>query len=326
MSKRALSDKAKERNGAIDPRQLALVLEDSDRKSGVSPDDRDAARAHAIVASLDRLSSEEVFAAFEDLDALPTDVVRAALAPKVGPAPDPELLDDATRRAHGFPLRPLRLRTVAAVKDADIFDFGDVAEEQLRLAGKSWDGRDLAAEERLDGEIEGTFAGTLVRCVLADASSSTPLFDVLLYAGNAGSIFRAGTTELVGAVADGTVEMKDRRARLAIQDALAVTLGSDESPAAAEVDEAEVEAPPAPKKVKTTAAKKTSAKASAEKSGAKRSAAKKSTAKKISAKAAGATAATKTAAKTTTGKATAKKMTAKRATAKKAAKKVADDD
>ncbi|MBX3260286.1 MAG: hypothetical protein KF782_11400, partial [Labilithrix sp.] len=177
--------------------------------------------AQAIVASLEGLSSEEVFEAFEELDALPPDVVRDALAPSTGPAPDPERLDDATRRAHGLPARALRLRTAAIVKDADIFDLGDVAEEQVRRAGQTWDGRDLAAEERLDDEVDGSFAGTLEHRVLAEVGgTNAPLFDVLLYAGDAGAIFRAGTSELVGAIAYSTVEMRDRRARSAIQAAL----------------------------------------------------------------------------------------------------------
>ena len=201
-------------------------------------------RARAIIDSLDKLTSEEVFAAFEELDQLPSDVVRAALEGATGPAPDPELLDDAIRRAHGFPARALRLRKVAVTKDADIFDLGPVAEQQLRLAGKAWDGRDLEPEQRLDGEIEDSFAGTLELHVLADARSpdAPPLFDVLLYAGDAGTIFRAGTTEIVGAIAYGIVEMKDRRSRVAIQQALAQPV-EPASPAAAP-ERAELSPPP----------------------------------------------------------------------------------
>ena len=157
----------------------------------ISSEDSLVERARAIVDSLDQLTSEEVFAAFEELDQLPSDVVRAALESATGPAPDPERLDDAIRRAHGFPARALHLRTVAVTKDADIFDLGPVAEQQLRLAGKAWDGRDLEPEERLDGEIEDSFAGTLEHHVLVDAErpGAGPLFDVLRYAGDAGTIF-----------------------------------------------------------------------------------------------------------------------------------------
>ena len=145
VPKRTVSEKkASEQRAAaasVDPRQLELTLVDSvERTNGAAADEPQggaADRARAILASLDRLSSEEVFAAFEELDALPRDAVRAALAASTGPVPDPERLDDALRRAHGFPPRALRLRTTAIVKDADIFDLGSVAEEQVRLAGKS---------------------------------------------------------------------------------------------------------------------------------------------------------------------------------------------
>ncbi|HVH46648.1 MAG TPA: hypothetical protein VM925_30110 [Labilithrix sp.] len=219
-----------------DPRQLELPVGGQRGHANGEV----AERAAAIVESLPKLSGEEVFAAFEELDQLPSEVVRDALATSTGPAPDPEQLDDATRRAHGFPPRPLRLRTLAVVNDADIFDLGSVAEEQLRLAGKAWDGADLSAEERLDGESEGSFAGTLAHRVLADADAAgvVPLFDVLLYAEDAGSIFRAGTTDLVGAIAYGIVEMKDKRARVAIQEALAIPF---EEPSVFEPEPVEIE-------------------------------------------------------------------------------------
>ena len=206
--------------GAVADSSVQLELPMSSRPD--ADHDRLVDRARAIVESLDKLSSEDVFKAFEELDELPSDVVRAALEGSTGPAPDPERLDDAMRRAHGFPARPLRLRTLAVTKDADIFDLGPIVEQQLRLAGKAWDGRDLEPEERLDGEVEDSFAGTLEHHVLVDAEHpAAPLFDVLRYAGDAGTIFRAGTTEIVGAIAYGVVEMKDRRARVAIQEALA---------------------------------------------------------------------------------------------------------
>ncbi len=108
------------------------------------------------------------------------------------------------------------------MRDADVLDEGPVAEEQLRIAGKRWDGRDLEPEQWLDGEIDGSFAGTLERHVLvdADASEHVPLFDVLLYAEAEGAIFRAGTLELVGAYSDGAVEMRDARARAAVEHVL----------------------------------------------------------------------------------------------------------
>ena len=294
--------------------------------------------AQAIVEKLGAglASSEEVFAAFAELDALPPEVVRKAMDPWVGPAPDPERLDDATRRAHGLPPRRLVLKTHAIARDADLFDLGPVAEAQLKLAGKSWDGLDLEAEERLDGEVEGSFAGTLVRRVLGDGH--TPRYDVLTFADGAGVVFRADTTDVLAFIADGRVETRDRQLREAVEAALAqdevaprepeVHIAKAE-PAAVEVaqeapveddheddgededEEEEEEAAVAAPAKKRAAAKKTAAKAPAAKktaAKAKEPAAKKTAAKKTAAKAtAKKTAAKKTAAKKTTAKATAKK-------------------
>ncbi len=319
MSRRTVSEKkASEQRkvaASVDPRQLELMLANGvERTNGAAtaePEGADADRARAILSSLDRLSSEEVFAAFEELDALPRDVVRAVLAVSTGPIPDPELLDDAIRRAHGFPPRALRLQTIAIVKDADIFDIGPVAEEQVRIAGKAWDGRDLPAEERLDEEVEGSFAGTLEHHTLAEAGK--PLFDVLRYAGDAGSIFRAGTAELVGAIAYDTVEMKDRRARVAIQDALAHGL----------VPEAMQAAEPAPVEVPVAASEVTTAPEPAAKKPAAREPAASKTVKPA-AKAAAEKAPAKKAAVKPAAKAAAEKAPAKKATVKPAAKAAAE--
>jgi hypothetical protein len=167
-------------------------------------------------------TSDEVFIAFAELDALPEEVVRDALEPWLGSAPDAELLDDVTRAAHGFPPRKLRLRTLAIVKDADVLFLGSVAEDQLRAAGRSWDGLDLEPEERLDEETEHSFAGTLEHRTLAavDDTAGTPLFEVLRFLGDSGVVFRAGTAVPIGYIADGRVEVIDARIRAALEEAL----------------------------------------------------------------------------------------------------------
>lgn len=186
--------------------------------------DQDAERAQAIVDSLREgdPSSEEMYEAFWDLDALPVEYVREALASWVGPLPDPSRLDHATRLRHGMPLPPLRLHTRSVERDADILDAGPVAEEQLRLAGKSWDGADLSAEERLDGEVEGSFAGSIERRVLVDRDAGdAPLYDVLLLGDESGVVFNAGTLKVAALIAGRRVELLDRRHRVAIEAALA---------------------------------------------------------------------------------------------------------
>ena len=195
-----------------------------DRTSEVAAE-TDAARARAIVASLrtHEPSSEEVFEAFWELDALPVNDVREAFTSWLGPLPDPDRLDPATRLAHGFPPPRLRLRTISVVRDADLLDLGPIAEAQLRIAGTTWDGADLAPEDRLDGEIEGSLAGTLERRVLADVNSAdgAPLFDVLLFAEDSGVVFASGTTTVIALIAYRKVETRDRRVRTAVEEALA---------------------------------------------------------------------------------------------------------
>ncbi|MBX3232180.1 MAG: hypothetical protein KIT84_19305 [Labilithrix sp.] len=163
-------------------------------------------------------TSDEVFAAFEELDRLPAEVVRQALEPWTGPAPDVERLDDTMRRLHRLPPRTPALETLASVRDADVLDLGPVAEAQLRIAGKTWDGQDLEPEERLDGERDDSFAGTLERRVLGEGGR--PLFDVMLFGEGSGVIFAADRTDVAGVLVDHRVEMRDRAARTALEQAL----------------------------------------------------------------------------------------------------------
>lgn len=290
------------------------------------------ARAKAIVARLSEgnASSDEVFAAFEELDRLPPDVVRGAFEPWTGPAPDLERLDDQVRRAHRLPLRTPRLAVLESLRDADVLDAGDVAEQQLRIAGKAWDGQDLDAFERLDGERDDSFAGKLERRVLGEGGR--PVYDVFLFGEGAGVFFRAGTTTVLGVIADHLVETTDRPARLAIEQTLKdapaaptppppppaaerapqrqldLPLAAAPIPAAPvnepvageEAVEAEEEAP-APKKKKTAAkAAKATKKKTASKAAAKPAAKKKAAAAEPKKKAA---AKKKTTAKTKSSKA-----------------------
>lgn len=289
---------AEEQYDSTDPADLARPS-DRARVPRVSPALR---RAHDIVASLRAGESNpaDVFEAFWELDRLPIDEVRDALATWIGPEPDRNRLDAATCVARGIPARALHLRVVSVANDADVLDLGPLAEEQLRLAGVSWDGVDRTPEDRLDGEIEGSFAGTLERRVLADADAKDgpPLFDVLLFAEDSGVVFEAGTTRIVALIAYRKVEMRDRRARLALEEAIATRrdAGALEPvvPPDVAVDAAEkvsepvadpavaartIEAPAATK-AKKTATKRVGAKKAASAAPAKKIAAKKIAAKK----------------------------------------------
>lgn len=173
------------------------------------PKPRNQKRAEEIVARLRAgpETSDEVFIAFEELDALPEEVVRAALEPWLGPLPV------VPKRA--------RLVTLAVTRDADVLDLGPIAEAQLRVAGRTWDGVDREPEERLDGEIEGSFAGTLEHRVLGDEGPGrTPRLDVIRFLGDSGVVFRAGTLECLGFISDGRVEIIDTDLRETLTEAL----------------------------------------------------------------------------------------------------------
>ena len=185
-------------------------------------DKPEAVRVASILNGLDKNPpGAEVFEAFEQLDDLPADVVRAVLVSLTGPAPDPEQLDAVTRRAHGFPAPPLLLRCTSASSPKAVEELNRIEQEQLRRAGTAWDGLDLPTSARLakDGS-EATFAGALELKSFADADG-TVSFDVVLHGEGSGAIFKGGTSEVIGAVAYGVVELSDKLSRVGVQAVLA---------------------------------------------------------------------------------------------------------
>jgi hypothetical protein len=88
-----------------------------------------------------------------------------------------------------------------------------VQREQLRLAGKAYDGEDLPAEQRIGDEEPALFRLTLWRVVDGDDH----LYDAWLYQVDSGSFFRANTAEDVGGIIQFGLECQD--------DAIANVLG-----------------------------------------------------------------------------------------------------
>lgn len=216
---------------------------------------RERTRAEQIVARLreEPETADEVFDAFQELDALPVDVVREAFEGWLGPQPT-------------SPPRP-GLVILAETRDADILDLGSVAESQLRVAGRTWDGIDREPEERLDGELEDSFAGSLEHLVLGEPSEKRPLFDVVRFFGDTGVVFRAGTLECLGFIADGRVDIVDTDLRETLTDAL-----QPKPPETKAKAKAKAKTKAAPKKKATAVKKKT---ASAKKKKATATATKK---------------------------------------------------
>lgn len=74
-----------------------------------------------------------------------------------------------------------------------------IRREQLRVCGRRWDGQDLPPEQRLfptDVEIE-TNLYTAELAVWDVLEGATHLYDAWFYAVDSGTIFRAGSTEVV---------------------------------------------------------------------------------------------------------------------------------
>ncbi|HEY8091983.1 MAG TPA: hypothetical protein VIF09_29175 [Polyangiaceae bacterium] len=116
--------------------------------------------------------------------------------------------------------KPMDLYVTATKKPTDAAELSSLEHEQLRIAGKGYDQKDLDAEARLakdDGD-ETSFRGFFEVRSIADAGGN-PAYDALLYMVDSGSIYRAGTTEEVGWVAQGGVVLKEKNdaLRLALQ-------------------------------------------------------------------------------------------------------------
>jgi hypothetical protein len=95
----------------------------------------------------------------------------------------------------------------------DVGELSPIEREQLRAAGRLYDGEDLDAEARLteDDQDEAGFRGfcTLWRVVDGDETR----FDAWLYQVDSGTFFRAGTTEVVAEVIQFGLECDDPEVR-----------------------------------------------------------------------------------------------------------------
>ncbi|MCC6559402.1 MAG: hypothetical protein IT372_41300 [Polyangiaceae bacterium] len=94
--------------------------------------------------------------------------------------------------------------------------------EQLRLAGKAYDGEDLPVEARLAGDEpeheEGSFLGFCNLYKVVDGDRH--LYDAWIYMVDSGTIFRAGTTEKVAEIIQFGLECDDPVIRMALGPAM----------------------------------------------------------------------------------------------------------
>ncbi|MEU3722588.1 hypothetical protein [Streptomyces sp. NPDC031705] len=102
-----------------------------------------------------------------------------------------------------------------------VTQLGSVQLEQVRLCGTAYDDEDLPAERRLNQDAPDDEA-VLYACELWDvvAADGTPLYEAWFYQSDSGSIFRAGTTEMVAQVIQCGLECEDPQRELELGTAM----------------------------------------------------------------------------------------------------------
>lgn len=91
---------------------------------------------------------------------------------------------------------------------------------QVALSGRLYDGEDLPAERRLSADVDGDAdgdddEGVLHFCELWDVvADGVPRYEAWFYQADSGSIFLAGTTEVVAEVIQCGLECPDPERRL----------------------------------------------------------------------------------------------------------------
>jgi hypothetical protein len=90
--------------------------------------------------------------------------------------------------------RAAELLVLSTLRPRDAKALGSIAQQQLRIAGKAWDNRDLPAAHRFEAG-DAAFVTELELRVLGDASG--PRYDAWLLGGDSGTIFATGTTRRV---------------------------------------------------------------------------------------------------------------------------------
>jgi hypothetical protein len=111
-------------------------------------------------------------------------------------------------------------------------DLTAVQQQQLSICGKRYDGRDLPASARIaeggpNDETNPSFRGLLEFKQISDAKGN-PVYDVFLYAVDAGTVFKAETTEVIADIVQTGVMLLEPNVnlRVALQIAVWSQLGT----------------------------------------------------------------------------------------------------
>jgi hypothetical protein len=106
------------------------------------------------------------------------------------------------------------LRFVNRVEVSSVDDLAPIHRDQLRQSGLRWDGQDRPAAERLDDSgDEHSFLGFCERWDVVDAADETVRYEAWFYMVDSGTIFRAGTADVVAEVIQFGLECDDEEAR-----------------------------------------------------------------------------------------------------------------
>ena len=94
-----------------------------------------------------------------------------------------------------------------------------ISRKQVELCAERFDGRTLSAAQLVAGDEDEPIA-PFERTRIADAKR-TPAFDAWRYSVDGGTVFRAGSTDVIAEIIQDGLECSDRALRLALIDALA---------------------------------------------------------------------------------------------------------
>jgi hypothetical protein len=119
---------------------------------------------------------------------------------------------------------PLSVKTILKPETAAVLS--PLQREQIVAAGKRYDGGDFSAEERLSDEgsdaegQEQSWKGFLEIREIVDAEGK-PAYDAYLYMADSGTVFRAGTTEIVAEIIQFGLECDDPELEAALESVVA---------------------------------------------------------------------------------------------------------
>ncbi len=128
---------------------------------------------------------------------------------------DPSLRSTIDQIVEATPA-PIALYVARALKPKSVTDLDDNAREQLRIAGRGYDGQDLSAEKRLEPNGEETSFARFVEVRSVVDAKRVPVYDLWIYMVDSGSIFVAGKTSEIGAISQGGVVLREPNVALRV--------------------------------------------------------------------------------------------------------------